>query len=628
MKIELKIAEELKKGVECLAEEKNVELGEGGYVLEGVKCGEPTLRVALDGKKITVRYCEKCQFFRAFGLALQHIEEGEKAFDIVEHPSFTMNGVMFDLSQGNAAFNQKASKSVIRKMALMGLNTLMFYLEDNYEVDGQPYFGYMRPIYKQSELKELDDYAYDLGIEMIPCIQILAHLPDALRWNVYSDIRDYEECLLVGEPKTYKFIEDLITSAVKPFRTKRINVCMDEAFKLGSGQYLRKYGYKTTGEIMKEHLAKVSEILDRHGLKPMMWSDMYFHTFGNGSYHEPNCYAPQSTKDLIPKNMSLIFWDYSYLSKEHEELLDINLDLCERTVFAGGCWAWLGYGLSYFHTIKHSVDALELCRKHGLKEVFMTTWGDNGTEALQNVNLVGAQVYAECGYNETFDQKAFESRLKFCTGGNAADFELMDALDRSPYALQYTPNYSINTTKFAMWQDILTGLYDKNLEGLEMDRHYEELTKKLEGSDRRNGEFNGLFGINYNVANVLALKSEMGLRLRKAYLDGDKETLKKIACEELPELCNRVFALHEAHREAWFEIYKPTGWDIMDMRYGSLESRIRSAEIQVKAYLDGKLDSIEELEKERLPYNGVTGPLKWQNFYGDIVSASRIAPKA
>ena len=72
----------------------------------------------------------------------------------------------------------------------MGLNMLMVYCEDSFEVKNQPYFGYMRSKYSQEELKELDTYASLFGIEMIPCVQTLAHLTDTLRWECFRDIKE------------------------------------------------------------------------------------------------------------------------------------------------------------------------------------------------------------------------------------------------------------------------------------------------------------------------------------------------------------------------------------------------------------------------------------------------------
>ena len=38
-----------------------------------------------------------------------------------------------------------------------------------------------------------------LGIEMIPCIQTLAHLERALQWPVMAEYRDTDDVLLTGE---------------------------------------------------------------------------------------------------------------------------------------------------------------------------------------------------------------------------------------------------------------------------------------------------------------------------------------------------------------------------------------------------------------------------------------------
>ena len=59
------------------------------------------------------------------------------------------------------------------------------------------------------------------------------------------------------------------------------------------------------------------------------------------------------------------------------------------------------------------------------------------------------------------------------------------------------------------------------------------------------------------------------------------------------------------------------------MRHGSVQARIKSAILQLRAYLDGSLPCIEELEQQRLYYNVTGGPVTTNN-YGNVVSPSRI----
>ena len=107
--------------------------------------------------------------------------------------------MMFDTSR-NAVLRPDTLRSFLRKMALMGMNLGMMYTEDTYEVPGQPYFGYQRGAYSRDELMQMDKYAAMFGIELVPCIQTLAHLECVLRWQEYADVRDIDNILLVDEP--------------------------------------------------------------------------------------------------------------------------------------------------------------------------------------------------------------------------------------------------------------------------------------------------------------------------------------------------------------------------------------------------------------------------------------------
>src|SRR5699024_12473022 len=101
-----------------------------------------------------------------------------------------------------------------------------------YEVDEYPYFGYMRGRYTQAEMKECDDYARTLGIEIVPCIQTLAHLTEALNWNYAAEINDTADILLAEEPKTYEFLENIIAAASNQFESNVIHIAMAEAHEL------------------------------------------------------------------------------------------------------------------------------------------------------------------------------------------------------------------------------------------------------------------------------------------------------------------------------------------------------------------------------------------------------------
>ena len=84
-------------------------------------------------------------------------------------------GVMIDLSR-NGVMSLPSLKAFLTTIAKMGYNTVFLYMEDTYEVEGEPYFGHLRGRYTPEEFHEIDEYAARLGIEVIPCIQTLAHM--------------------------------------------------------------------------------------------------------------------------------------------------------------------------------------------------------------------------------------------------------------------------------------------------------------------------------------------------------------------------------------------------------------------------------------------------------------------
>ena len=193
-------------------------------------------------------------------------------------------------------------------MADLGYNTLMLYTEDTYEVDNQPYFGYLRGRYSQKELREIDDYAFEKGIEFIPAIQTLAHLNSIFRWPAYSKINDCHDILLAGDDKTYQLIEDIFATLEKTLRTRTVNIGMDEAHMLGRGVYQDKHGFENRFDILLNHLKKVALIAEKHGFECIMWGDMFFRLLGGGYYSDGA--VPESVKEMIHDNVNLIYWDY------------------------------------------------------------------------------------------------------------------------------------------------------------------------------------------------------------------------------------------------------------------------------------------------------------------------------
>ncbi len=595
------LPDELKDGLSELESQRHFKVDGKGIPVKVEKTSENLIEVYLGNNQGTIKYHDKVHFFRALGLFLQSAEK-QSSFKIKEEPQFTTIGAMFDCSR-NAVLKPDTVKSFMRHMALMGFNMMMLYTEDTYTIESDPYFGFMRGRYTESELKEIDDYGYSFGIEVIPCIQTLAHLSSYLRWSHTSSIQDTSDVLLVRNKATYDFIEKMIAASTHPFRTDRIHIGMDEAHGLGRGNFLDQFGKEDRFTLMTEHLEKVKEITDKLKLKPMVWSDMYFRVWSeSNAYYDLNIQVPKEVLQNIPEGVQLVYWDYYNESEDfYRNFIRMHADFGSKPVFAGGIWTWHGPTIHHEKTFITTNAALNACKKEGVKEVFATLWGDDGAESNYYYGLLGLQLFAEHGYSNKVDQQKLKNRFEFCTGGRYEAFLTIGKMDMHP-AADWHKLIPDSPTKYLLWQDPLLGLFDKQIQNLDFNKHYQTIHQELEPYLEKESTWGTLYEFAATLCSVLSVKSEIGLKLVERYSNTMKDELQETSEKELQLLHDAVNKLRNLHRSQWMDYNKPFGWEILDIRYGGLLARIDTTRQRIRDYLSGRIERIDELEVERLYY--------------------------
>ena len=251
-----------------------IEEGEGGLRVRLAPNQKEGIAISREGGEVELRLDDRGRVYRALTILKTHADE--ERFEYAEGRYFDTCGAMFDGSQASSLLNVASCKKLMLALAGMGYNQMMLYCEDCYELPGEPYWGNMRPRFSQADFRALDDYADSLGLELVPCIQTLGHLTEAIKRPPYARLADTKSVLMVDEEATYAFLEKMIASVSGCFRSRRIHLGLDEAWDLGLGDHLKKYGYETQAELMDRHVARVYEIVRGLGLTPMMWADMYF----------------------------------------------------------------------------------------------------------------------------------------------------------------------------------------------------------------------------------------------------------------------------------------------------------------------------------------------------------------
>jgi len=554
-------------------------------------------------------------FLRALAKLTYRYKKGEKSFAFTETPVFCKVGTMLDVSR-NAVMNVETVKEMLVRTALMGMNTFMLYTEDTYELEGYPYFGYMRGRYTKEEMREMDAFALTLGVELIPCIQTLGHLATHLAWPAAAEYKDTANALLVGEEKTYEMIDRMLQTVSECFTTRRVHLGLDETRDIGTGKYLERNGYRDRAEILSEHIDRVTEMAKNRGLEPIMWSDMFFRLAGRGisGYRDYDLRVEFDGKNIKkpPEGITQVFWDYYHDSErfyaenieKHRKYLDSD------PIFGGAVWTFSGHGPLYALSLQNTLPALNAAKACGTREVLATVW-HSGSEGSLVLSLPGLAWYADYAYTGQYGEESVAECFGAAVGEDYASV-LLSELPEHPDGGRYSLSRAL------LYNDPLLGMVDAHIGELDMMGYYRTVSEKLDGVTI-GGFLLPAFDVIRALSRLLVHKADFGKRLTEAYLAGDRVALAALM-DECDVIADLIDTLAAAHKKSWMKYNKPFGWEVHDIRYGGLKARMLTARDRIRAYLDGSIERIDELCEERLRITGKSGfdgiflSLKYQTY--------------
>ncbi len=541
--------------------------------------------VKYDGENAVFGYTTKPQHARCCFLLAMHAENGP--FELTQKPRFDTVGPMLDMSRGKV-MTVAAVKEYIDYIAALGMNMLMLYTEDMFEVEGYPKFGHLRGRYTIAELREIDDYGYEMGVELIPCIQTFGHLEQYIKMKDANVPNENATVLLPGHPDTYAFIDAELTAIRKAFRTDRIHLGMDETHGLGLGKYLKEHGLRNPGDIYREHLAKVLEISSKYFKKPIIWSDMFFEGHDGRQYGLD--VVDQAVIDNTPRNVNLCFWNYY---RDYFEWYDDQLTQHDRfpneISFGGGIWTWDGLAPNLTYTLNTMEPAMRACLAHNVKTIIATLWvsGTNGADYHQA--LPGLTIFSEmCYLGEACTREDIYRASETLCGVDEALFNAI-----SDIYLGY--NGAVSLAKGFVYCDLLIDLmcYD-----VDYTAALETMNKAYAVIDAHKDYAHREFFL--SLYRIAILRIQLLKGLRPAYKAGDKDFLQKAASQLIPALISEFDTFYPQFLSLWRKYYKGFGLEMYTHDFGGNILRLKDVKALLESYLSGEIDAIEELETETI----------------------------
>lgn len=567
--------------------------------------GENSFQIETGAQSCTIHYTSIPSALRGLSAVMGDLLANRAISPVRETSVFGQRGIMVDTSRNGVPLISTL-ENLVRRIALMGLNRLYLYCEDTIRVAGEPFLGYFRGGYTHDELKALDRYAGEFGIEIVPCIQVLGHMEQALQWPAYWPLRDTPKVLLADDPVTYDYIAKLIAAAAAPFRSKHIHIGMDEAHGIGSGVYRQRNGQCRPFDILLSHLRKVTALCQEQGLEPMIWSDMFFRLGSRtNNYYDRSAVITEEIAREVPEAVRLVYWDYYHYEEEfYDEWIKRHRQLGQTPIFATGVWTWNRFWTELPHSFATIAPGMASARRHGIGEVFATLWGDDGAECDLLSALPGLEFFA----GQCFETAETELPYRF-RGSCDADWKSWCSASDLDHMGVPTEGEAGNLSKLLLWHDPLLGFFEKHLPAY-LAEHYGRMKATWAAAAGLPGH-NARLMHPARIAEVLALKAELHNTLRTAYQADDRERLGRLVSDLIPALLGALERLHDSHYSLWHELFQPFGWDVVDRRYGGLRSRLETVAYSLTRYLQTSAP-IPELALEPLT---VASPRQW----GDVI---------
>lgn len=551
-------------------------------------------------------------FLRGLNLYLNLAKE-QSEFKVSEDARFETVAAMLDVARNGVA-NVKYLKKMIARLASLGYTELWLYLEDEFEIPEYPYFGAQRGRYSQAQLHELALYADQLGLTLVPAIQTLAHLRNALKWEAFSEIRDSDENLFVGKQATRDFLKAELKAASAPFLTKKIHVGMDEAYKLGRGRYMDEMGYQDQSKLILQHLDVVNELCQELDLKPMMWSDMWF-TIASPKHQMYDLEADFSIYDKLPE-ISQVYWDYYNEHQEHyEPLMKRHFELTDDVVFAAGIWSWIGMVPSQGKMLATLKAGTAAAKATGIKQIAATSWHDDGAETPFEAMWLGWQVFAEYNYYDEVDAAHLRKMFKLLQGKDYDSFMLLDRFDLLEGEVNHDGD---NLSKILLYEDLLTPRYYLNYQNYDLVTYYDQLAQKVAQTPVAS-EDQALFKHYELLAQTLSQKAAAIYAVQNV-------THANVATAQaaLEAYQTSLLTFIDSFRALWHTNRHPNGWEVMDIRLGGQLARIKTAQVRLANWVNGQ-DDLSDVFAPKVEMDRFTSGPIGHGRYMEIASASDIS---
>ncbi len=397
-------------GTELLSFYREISSGTGVRLITAplLSKEEYLLTVAPEGITLTSS-CPEGLFRGATTLFQLHTQHGGRipCLSVQDRPDLNRRGYMLDISRGRMPKLEKI-KWYVDLLALLKYNEFQLYMDSNcfqYAAFSKYTEGF--DCLTPEDIEELDRYCAERFIDLVPNQNSLGHMGYWLAQDEFKHLalgdEQHTKSTTINPllPESMDFLDKFYASLLPHFRSRWLNVGMDEAFELGKFQMEEYTNLHGKDHAFMEHLNRVDRLAkDKYGKKVMFWADMIYKY--KDLYHK------------IPRDAIALEWGYELIQSQvmtahcmEFQQAGINFYVCPS------CNTHLSFTGRFDVTSFNIRTAAEIARDYGAKGILMTDWGNDGTPQFPVWSLLPMALCGQYGWNVGAEQNGETFKAEF-----------------------------------------------------------------------------------------------------------------------------------------------------------------------------------------------------------------------
>ena len=257
-----------------------------------------------------------------------------------------------------------------------GYNTLFLYLENAVRTESTCFFS-KEDTYSLEEMTEIVNYAEGIGLDVIPCFEVLPHMEKFLEYKELEHLAECRDgqnkrfndgikngtCACVSNPDLKEFVTKYVSEVSAIFHSKYIHVGLDEPFDFAECERCKDQleKGKTKKDLFAEYALFCHRLVTSLGKRMMIYDDFF-------EYYD--------IAERLPKDVIITSWSYVFVA---DELPGHWTSRVKRDAFANYDKLGLEYLILFYahhSSSTYNVDSLynNYVRKYNPKGMLVTTW--------------------------------------------------------------------------------------------------------------------------------------------------------------------------------------------------------------------------------------------------------------